>query len=913
MEETHVIVSLYWGGGVVYEAGSVRYNRRPQVVQRFPISLKYDRLQCIFRSKMAVSDPELKVVITGRYPNSFLANGFPIYGEAPIYDDGSLSSFLRSPEIFSNHIIITMLEMYATVERLTQVEEPTDNEFDFNVGDTTYIPSLVHGNPRGAFQQQKMVGVGSHSKDTSGFGTQYDRVASTHYRDFDWSVHNREIGGPSVHNREIGGPSNALVLFQNSDRSARHPENPGTNELVGGSSNQHHPAQLESIDRCNDFEDDPTLIQLTGLVNNNDVANDEVNELDSDVPLDYEATDDDLSSGGDGNSDKDVAPPGEGPKDFACLRDTDHIQAAHWNQKKPGFIRSGMLFQNKQKMKAAVRLYSLHHRKEFISDQLKGKSWRVFCNRYEQGCQGMIRFREISGGMWKAGKMIEEHNCSMDAYREEDHSNLDNNTIAIALIPSITINPHISIKDVQFNIKRLYKFTPSKRKASQGRKQAFEMVFGDFESSFKALPRYMAALQYFNPGTVVEWEHQSTTMQGDHIFKYLFWAFKPSINGFKSCRPVISIDSTHVYGKYEMKLLIAVAIDANNNIFPLAYAVVARESYDSWSWFLQLLWKYVVCDRQQIGLISDHHQYILQCVQTYVWLQPPVTYHRFCIRHLKNNFNKKFLNSDLENLMWLAATEHQKKKCIERMVQIKTLSHAAHLWLANHPVEKWTMHKDDGRRWGALTTNVSESYNGLLKKARGLPITAIVRLTFKTLVDRFVERSTLATALIERKEAWPTTIRKKFEEYKVRAQMHTDCMNYNTEDGIFEILTFAHVGKGGNVHIVNHREKQCSCGKWRNYHMPCSHAIRSSGIRGIDPSNYVSEYYSCRLYKQTYSGKFSPLGEEAYWLPSPFSLLANTKYERTSGVQYIAPSRMARRCGNCKQTGHNKTRCPELP
>ncbi|MCE2055035.1 hypothetical protein HAX54_041815, partial [Datura stramonium] len=186
MGETHVIVSLYWGGKVVYEAGSVRYDRRPEVVQRFPISLKYDRLQRVFRSKMAISDPELTVVITGRCPNSFMANGFPIYGETPIYDDGSLSLFLRSPEIFNNHIIITMLEMYATVECLTQVEEPSDNEFD--VGGTTYLSSLTLGFPRGTLQHQTMVGVGSQSKDTSGFGTQYDGAASMHYHNFDRNV-----------------------------------------------------------------------------------------------------------------------------------------------------------------------------------------------------------------------------------------------------------------------------------------------------------------------------------------------------------------------------------------------------------------------------------------------------------------------------------------------------------------------------------------------------------------------------------------------------------------------------------------------------------------------------------------------------------------------------------------------------
>ncbi|XP_015081896.1 uncharacterized protein LOC107025648 [Solanum pennellii] len=135
--------------------------------------------------------------------------------------------------------------------------------------------------------------------------------------------------------------------------------------------------------------------------------------------------------------------------------------------------------------------------------------------------------------------------------------------------------------------------------------------------------------------------------------------------------------------------------------------------------------------------------------KTYVWLQPPATYHRFCIRHLKSNFNKKFLNSDLENLMWLAATENQLKKFRQRMEQIKTLSHAAHLWLANLPLEKWTMHKEDGYRWGALTANIHLSYHSLLMKAHELPVTATVRLTFKSIIDRFDERCRLAVALIQ--------------------------------------------------------------------------------------------------------------------------------------------------------------------
>ena len=134
---------------------------------------------------------------------------------------------------------------------------------------------------------------------------------------------------------------------------------------------------------------------------------------------------------------------------------------------------------------------------------------------------------------------------------------------------------------------------------------------------------------------------------------------------------------------------------------------------------------------------------------------------------------------------------------MQRMQQIKTLSPAAYEWLNEFPLEKWTMYKDGGRRWGAMTTNVSESYNDLLKKVWGFPVTAMVRMTFKALVDRFVERNNLAIALLQSNMPWPLAIDKKFNDYYQRAQGHTDMMTYNTGDGVFEIYTFAHDGKGG--------------------------------------------------------------------------------------------------------------------
>ena len=130
-------------------------------------------------------------------------------------------------------------------------------------------------------------------------------------------------------------------------------------------------------------------------------------------------------------------------------------------------MQLGMLFMNKMQMKSAVRAYSLAIKKEFLCDQSKSKSWKVICKRHELGCDWMIRFREISSGMWKTGKMIEPHTCLTDNYKE-DHFNLNDNMIATSLIPYVMQNPDINIKMIREIIKGKHHYTPSYRKAQKG-------------------------------------------------------------------------------------------------------------------------------------------------------------------------------------------------------------------------------------------------------------------------------------------------------------------------------------------------------------------------------------------------------------------------------------------------------------
>ena len=117
-------------------------------------------------------------------------------------------------------------------------------------------------------------------------------------------------------------------------------------------------------------------------------------------------------------------------------------------------------------------------------------------------------------------------------------------------------------------------------------------------------------------GTRYWWHTIPRDQFGDTILRYVFWAFAPCIEGFRHCKPVISIDGTHLYSKYRGVLLIAMATDANNKVLPLAFAVVDKESGPSWRWSLERLrisLEDVIADKD-ICIISDRHKGIQNAI-----------------------------------------------------------------------------------------------------------------------------------------------------------------------------------------------------------------------------------------------------------------------------------------------------------
>ncbi|XP_021975487.1 uncharacterized protein LOC110870611 [Helianthus annuus] len=333
--------------------------------------------------------------------------------------------------------------------------------------------------------------------------------------------------------------------------------------------------QVNAVTELIQNEDFNKMSQFA-VVNNDDV-NDalEEDEIGDGIDMDDEFEEDGI---GDETSNGNV----HVPSTYTSLEETNLNIDENWkttySQSKNDFTSElgKDSFNDKEEFTRLVKLHSIKTHKHFEVVESKPTTWYIKCKLHDQGCKWHLRAsKRKRSGSFEIIKYTGPHTC-LHSMITQDHPNLDATLIAQEIQHLIKEQPSISIATLKAEIIDKLSYTPSYKKVWVGKQKAIEQVFGNWEESFTILPKFLYALQKFNPGTIVEWCVMRKTNQVE--FRRVFWAFDPSIKGFKHCRPVISIDATHLYGKYKGKMMIAMGVDGNNQILPLAFAIVENES-----------------------------------------------------------------------------------------------------------------------------------------------------------------------------------------------------------------------------------------------------------------------------------------------------------------------------------------------
>ncbi|GKB39011.1 multidrug resistance-associated protein 5, partial [Tanacetum coccineum] len=172
-----------------------------------------------------------------------------------------------------------------------------------------------------------------------------------------------------------------------------------------------------------------------------------------------------------------------------------------------------------------------------------------------------------------------------------------------------------------------------------------------------------------NPGSPVQLD-VDTMDDGKTQFKRMYICFKEE--GLKSnCRG---------------ELLTAMGRDSNNQMFPMAWAVVSIENSENWLWFLSHLCSdFNLAMGEYLTILSDGHKGLIGTVKELL----PHAEHRLCARHIYANFKKKWIGLHYKSLFWGAAASTLVVHFKHKMELIKNIDPLAYNWLMERDPKAW--------------------------------------------------------------------------------------------------------------------------------------------------------------------------------------------------------------------------------
>ncbi|XP_057724710.1 uncharacterized protein LOC130940554 [Arachis stenosperma] len=530
-----------------------------------------------------------------------------------------------------------------------------------------------------------------------------------------------------------------------------------------------------------------------------------------------------------------------------------------------GELCVGMLFKNKEGVVQAIKNYSLSKSVDYKVHESEPATFYCKCKYFGSGCKWLVRVSFIKNkDVWEIRRYNGPHTCNSEMV-SQDHTKLDSDMIAQHIGPMVRDDPSFNVNNVISEIQSRYGYTTTYRKAYLAKQKAIENVYGSWEGSFEILPKWLEALSLIVHGSIVELEtlpayHGTELLPNVRLFHRLFWTFGPCIKAFEHCKPIVQVDGTHLHGKYEGTLLVAVAQDGNQSLLPIAFAIVDDETVDAWYFFLFNLRKHVVM-KDGVTIISDDHESIRTAINRChdMWA-PPKAFHMYCIRHIASNFLRKFEKPYLHRLVVSIGYSRTEREYNYHYKQMCQHGDAYTKWLDEIPREKWVQAFDGGHRYGHMTTNLVECISSVLKGVRNLPIAALVRATYLRLCELFASKSREVYARKDTGNVFSEMLMTRLQKNQLAAESVL-VTAFISENEIF----YVQEPSSKEELKVDLRHGYCDCGDFQTDRYPCPHVIACCSNQNINWEVYVNDIYRIDKVCKLYEKEFEVVGHQSTW------------------------------------------------
>ncbi|KAL3831093.1 hypothetical protein ACJIZ3_019895 [Penstemon smallii] len=287
---------------------------------------------------------------------------------------------------------------------------------------------------------------------------------------------------------------------------------------------------------------------------------------------------------------------------------------------------------------------------EFVKNERK----RVTAVCKADGCNWRIHASAVQGAqVFQIKTITGEHTCA----RSTTNKHATSKYLGMRLEAAIKDNPDVSILKLKNSILR------------KSGKVAMDKIKGQDAMEYGLLWDYCETVRIKNPGSKLLL--RKTPDSDPPIFERMYFSLAAMKFGFISgCRPLIGLDGCFLKTPHGGQLLCAVGRDGNDNLFPIALAVVPIENRETWTWFVSELLDDIggVEDNKWI-FISDRQKGLLETIKALA----PRCAHRFFLRHLYQNFKTKWPSLEMKFFLWRAASTTNRNEFNSYMKEIENL------------------------------------------------------------------------------------------------------------------------------------------------------------------------------------------------------------------------------------------------
>nr|KAJ0208438.1 hypothetical protein LSAT_V11C500283920 [Lactuca sativa] len=286
-----------------------------------------------------------------------------------------------------------------------------------------------------------------------------------------------------------------------------------------------------------------------------------------------------------------------------------HDEKQEWDKMVPVI---GMKFANPMQLKLCVTNYAVKNwydlwYEKSDHNRLLVKYCKVKKNKKNKGCPFRLWATWMTNERsFQIKSLVDNHNCSRVF---KFGSIVSYKWIWNHFMIEILQKPKMSVRKLKAKVSKRFNLIASVGQCRNARRYAFKEIKCTLKEHYAKTWSYGEELRRTNPGSTVKMD-VDVMPDGTTYFSKFYVSLKGVKNGWiQGCRRVIGLDGCFLKGIYRGQLLAAVGWDANNHIYPLAWAVVTVESKETWKWFVDLH-----LDDIEMGcghgltLISDQHK-----------------------------------------------------------------------------------------------------------------------------------------------------------------------------------------------------------------------------------------------------------------------------------------------------------------